>query len=461
MPRSTSLWDTLVAAGYSNKAYMLHEDGWDNAIWQQLIASPDQLRQRLGLALLDFLVVSINGLPMPWRQFAMASYMDVLLDNAFGNFRTLLGAITTNAAMAVYLTFLDNQKAVPQGSQPDENYARELMQLFTIGLHELNLDGTEKLGPDGRPIETYSQTDVSQLARVFTGLTYTTKDSSTPDRYRQPLVMNVKLNEVGSTTFLGHVVRGGRMAAIDKALDIIFAHPNVPPFVSKNLIKRLVTSNPSPAYVGRVAAAFADNGKGVRGDLKAVVRAILTDSEARDLPPVGGPNAGKLRDPVQRLTNWARAFKASSATGIWGIGNLTQWIGQSPGRSPSVFNFFQPGYAPPHTAISDLGLVAPEFQITTEQSVINCVTCMFVAVARGMADVTPNYSDMLALASDSEKLVGEINLVLAAGQLREATVNTIVGLVDSIPMTSWRGPDRRVQTAALMTLASPDYLILT
>jgi len=463
MPRTTSHWDWLTAAGYGDPGFQKYIHSWDYSVWRQLIAAPDQLRQRVSLALLDILVVSIDGLVLNWKHFAMAGYMDLLLDHAFDNYRSLLGAITTNAAMASFLTFLNNRKA-QQGSHPDENYARELMQLFTIGLHILNVDGTEVIGSDGNPIETYSQTDVSQLARVFTGLGYFSNDGSTPDHLREPLVMRVRLNERGPSTFLGHTVHGGGMAAINAALDVIFAHPNVPPFVSRSLIQRLITSNPTPAYVARVAAIFADNGQGVRGDLRAVVRAILTDTEARDLPMFPSANTTKLRDPVQRFTNWARAFKASSASGRWLIGDLSEpatKLGQSPGHSPSVFNFFRPRYSPPNTAISDAHLVAPEFQITSEESVIGYVNFMNLVVTKGIGgDVTADYSDMMALASDGQALVNEVNLILAAGQLSGATLNTIQTAVESVSLSSPNCSEKRVFIAALLALSSPDFIAL-
>jgi len=432
---------------------------WDNSVWRQLISAPDQLRQRVALALLDILVVSIDALNFEWRNFGMAAYMDVLLDHAFGNYRSLLGAITTNAAMANFLTFLNN-KAGYEGSHPDENYARELMQLFTIGLRQLNPDGTEQLGADGNPIDTYSQNDVSQLARVFTGLVLATKDNSTPDRLREPLVMRGLWNETGSSSFLGHTLpQGGKWRAINQALDILFAHPNVPPFVSRSLIQRLVASNPTPAYVERVATVFADNGQGVRGDLTAVVRAILTDKEARD-PTFGVANTEKLRDPVQRFTNWARAFKVASPSGQWNFGDLSDpatRLAESPGRSPSVFNFFRPRYSPPNTEISRAGLVAPEFQITTEDSVVGYINYMALTVP-GRGDISPDYADLIALAADSEALVAEINLILAAGGLSATTVATIKSAVDSISLSARNAAQRRVIIAVTLALASPEYI---
>lgn len=461
----TAHWDWLVGAGYNAAGFVNGTQGYDPSVWRQMIAEPGQLRQRVGMALLEMLVVGIEGLTVSWKQFTAAAYLDLLLDNAFGNFRTLLDRITTNAAMASYLTFLGNRKAnAATGSVPDENYAREFMQLFTLGLNQLNMDGSVKTA-GGAALETYGPSDVSNLARVFTGLVLDSTDNTTPDRYRRPLVMNASLHETGASTFLGITVPAGTagMEAIKIALDGIFAHPNVPPFVSKQLIQRLVTSNPTPAYVARVATVFADNGAGVRGDLQAVVRAILLDSEARGDTALTAPASGKLREPVLRLTGWARAFGATSPSGAWAIGDTSSAstrLAQSMGRSQSVFNFFRPGYAPPNTAISTAGLVAPEFQITNELSVVAYINYMSVVIATGTGDVKADYAAILTKANDSAALVDEVNLLLAAGQLSAATVAAIRVAVDSIATTSTGGPTNRVQTAILLTLASPEYLTL-
>ena len=461
MPRAISHWDWLTNNGYAVAANINNETGFDATMWRQLIAEPDQLRQRVGMALLDMLVVGIGGLTNNWKQFAMAAYVDVLLDGAFGNFRTLLDGITFNPAMANFLTFLGNKKAnATTGAAPDENYARELMQLFTLGLYQLNMDGTVKTN-GGVPIETYGPADVSGLARVFTGLQLSSADGSTPARYKTPLVMTASLHETGASTFLGTSVSGEGTAAIKAALDAIFAHGNVAPFVSKQLIQRLVTSNPSPAYVGRVAATFADNGKGVRGDLAAVVKAVLLDTEARSDAALTSTTAGKLREPVMRLTGWARAYGATSPSNAWGFGDTsstTTRLGQSMGRSATVFNFFRPGYAPPSTAISSAGLVAPEFQITNEQTVIAYVNYMYALVQNGAGDVKADYAAALAKAADAQGLVDDVNLVLASGQLSAATVAAIKAAVESIAATATNAMQNRVNTAILLTLASPDYL---
>ncbi|WP_353205647.1 DUF1800 domain-containing protein [Sphingomonas sp.] len=462
-PRATSHWDWLVANGYNVAANINNTTGFDPTIWRQMIAEPDQLRQRVGIALSEMMVVGVDGLVLNWKQFAGAAYFDVLLDNAFGNFRTLIGAITTNAAMASFLTFLGNKKGnTTTGAQPDENYARELMQLFTLGLYQLNADGSVKTSA-GKPLETYTPADVSGLARVFTGLNLASAVSTTPDRYRVPLIMTASQHESGASSFLGTTIPAGTegMAAVGLALDAIFAHPNVPPFVSKQLIQKMVTSNPSAAYIGRVSAVFANNGAGVRGDMKAVIRAILLDAEARDVTAVTASNSGKLREPVHRLTGWARAFAATSPSNAWTIGDTSSSstrLAQSIGHSATVFNFFRPGYTPANTAISTAGLVAPEFQITNELSVVAYVNYMQALIANGSGDFKADYSTILTLAGDSQALTDEVNLVLANGQLSAATVAAIKSAVDSIANSGATGPSNRVMTAILLTMASPDYL---
>ena len=457
--RTTTHWDWLVANGYNAAANVNGSNGFDATMWRGMISDPDQLRQRVAMALLDFLVVGVDGTNIGWRAFAGAAYVDVLLDNAFTNYRQIMDAITYNTGMASFLTYLNNRKANPTtGAQPDENYARELMQLFTLGLYKLNIDGTTA---GSTPTETYTQADVSGLARVFTGLTLATSDGTTPDRIRQPLIINASLNETGTATFLGASTSGGGTAAIKVALDTIFAHANLPPFVSKQLIQRLVTSNPSPAYVGRVATVFTDNGKGVRGDMQAVLRAILLDTEARGDTALTAQASGKLREPVMRMTGWARAYNVTSPSAAWAIGDTsstTTRLGQAMGRSQSVFNWFRPGYTPPDTAIATAGLVAPEFQITNEQTVIAYINYMQALVQNGTGDVKADYTDILTKASDSGALVDEVNLVLAAGQLSAATVTSIKAAVDSIAATATNGPANRVYTAILLTLASPDFL---
>ena len=461
--QTQSHYDWLKAKGYDAETFRNNANGLDNTIWRKLISSPDGLRQRVTLALSEICVVSVLGVSTPWRAFAVANYLDLLEANAFGNYRTLLGQISLSTAMGYYLTFRGNAKANPAtGSQPDENYSRELMQLMTIGLYQLAPDGTATAS------ETYRQADVSGLARVFTGWDLDVSGLSNPlppDVHRRPMTQVASRYESGAKSFLGTTIAAGTaaVAGLNMALDALFAHPNLPPFISRQLIQHLVTSNPSSGYVGRVAGAFADNGAGVRGDMKAVIRAILLDPEARDATAASSPSFGKLREPVTRFLNWARGFGAVSKSDAWAINDLSDpatRLGQSPMRSPSVFNFFRPGYVPPNTPIAVSGLTAPEFQITTESSVAGYVNFMQRAVSGvGVGDLKSDYQPLLALAGDSRALLDEINLVLAANQVAAATLATLVPALDSIAAATDAGKLNRVWAALTLVLAAPEYLV--
>lgn len=464
---SQSCWDWLFAQGYDAETYRYSTAPTDYMVWWRLIGATDQLRQRIALALSEFFVVSVNGVPSAWKHFAMAAYWDLLCEHAFGNFRHLLEAVTLNPAMGFYLNTKGNQKEDARtGRAPDENYAREVMQLFTIGLYELNLDGTPKTDGSGKPIETYGQDDITNLARVFTGwdLDTSVMPATTPYPYRLPMKLNPSRHSTLEARFLGTVVPAGTdgTTALRIALDALFNHPNVGPFFGRQLIQRLVTSNPSPAYVARVATAFNDNGSGVRGDMKAVIRAVLMDSEASGEASLSNPTGGKLREPMLRFVQWARTFKARSTSGTWKIGDLSDpasRLGQSPLRSPSVFNFFRPGYSPPNTAMATAGLVAPEFQITNEPSVAAYLNFMQNVIANGIADVQPDYTAELAVAHDPPALVTRLNLLLAASQLSAATQSRIAAAVASITDTSATGMLNRVRAAIMLVMACPEYLV--
>ncbi len=466
MPREISHWDWLVNQGYQTGPRADDVSLMDMTLWRQAITGKDQLRQRTGIALLDIFAVGIDGLAGFQRGFTMAAYIDLLMDTAFGNFRELLDKLASSAAMAMWLTFAYSTKADPNtGTLPDENFAREIMQLFTIGLYQLNLDGTQKL-VQGKPLETYAQADITELAKVFTGWRFAAGDTHSADPFRLPLILHTYENETGAKSFLGTTIPAGvaGFAARTIALDTLFAHANVAPFISRQLIQRLVTSNPSPAYVGRVAAVFVNNGSGVRGDLKAVVRTILLDPEARGDAGLSSTTFGKLRAPVQRLTGWARACGATSPSNQWAIGDASSSamrLGQSPGRSPSVFNFFRPGYAPPGSGVAAQGLVAPELQIATEPSVIAYVNFMTLLIGGGVwqCDVTASYTALMPLASNSAALVDELNTIFAAGQLGTTSTVAIRGAVDSISLASPDGSLNRIKAGVLLVMTCPDYLV--
>ncbi len=472
LPRTQSHVDWLRAQGVEVYDNRFSSQQIDYSLWRKFLSSPDQLRQRMVYALSQIFVVSTDAMDGYWPQFSLASYVDLLETHAFGNFRNLLEAVTLSPAMGDYLSMRGSRKADLQGRQPDENYAREVMQLFTIGLVQLNADGTPRL-TNGRTTDTYVQADVTGLARVFTGwdrVPAGTEIEQSAQQLLVPLVNTASRHETGSKVFLGTTIGANTSAAdsLRTALDVLFNHANVGPHIGRQLIQRLVTSNPSPAYVASVAAAFADNGSGVRGDLKAVLRAVLTHAEARQVNAARADDGyGKLREPVLRFTQWARAAKANSASGLWKLGNLSDpaaRLGQSPLRSPSVFNFYRPGYVPPNTSIATASQVAPELQITTESSVAGYLNFMQSAIATTSGvngtDIVPDYSAWLPLATDPAALVDQANLVLAAGQLPAARVTLIRDAITAMASASDTDKRRRVQAALLLTLAAPDYLAM-
>ena len=468
LPQGMSNVAWLRSKGFDALTYKNSVAGTDAMVWRKLMSSPDPLRQRLTLAWSEIIVVSVLGITgTGFRQFAAAAFLDILEANVFGNFRTLIEQVSTSVAMGGYLTFKGNRKANPAtNSLPDENYAREVMQLFTIGLIKLNPDGTPQLGVNGQPLETYTQDDVSQMARVFTGweINAALGTTDTPDRVIAPMVQIASRHELGSKSFLGTLIPANTdgVASLRLALDTLFAHPNVGPFIGRQLIQRLVSSNPSPAYVARVAAAFADNGAGVRGNLAAVTRAVLLDNEARASAGLTDPAFGKLREPIVRFVQWARSFGITDATDTWALGDMSdpaRRLGQSPLRSPSVFNFFRPGYVPPNSPIGQR--TAPEFQITTESSVAGYVNFMQGVIGNAaVGGTTVSYTGLEPLGPDSAGLLAELNLLMAAGQLSATTLAALRTALDSIATGTTTGLNNRIRAALTLVMASPEYITL-
>ena len=506
---SQSGWNWLKGVGiYDNVGatgsyYYFSTGPADNMIWSQLITAPDGPRRRMALALSEIFVVSMNTFTGYWPFYVMAGYWDLLCTNAFGNYRTLLEAVTLNLAMGNFLNTRGNKKADGNGSAPDENYAREVMQLFSIGLVQLNMDGTPVL-VNGATVDTYSNTDVSQLAQVFTGYDYDSGADipftsvaqtgggsiSVPQTTgaRLPMIQrsNGFYHSPEAATFLGVTIDANTppAAALTKALDTLFNHANTAPFISKQLIQRLVTSNPTPAYVQRVAQVFANNGSGVRGDLAAVYTAILQDDEARAPSGVVSLQFGKLREPMLRLVQWARTFNAISKSGrfdnVGDTSDAATKLGQSPLRSPTVFNFFRPGYVPSST--TPTGMVAPEFQLVNEVSVagyLNYMQGIISATQTGVngatsttgGDMYADYGNLMALAelptaANPSKLVDEVNLLLCARQLSNTTtalmtttVGAMTGTVPNNAASTASNLRNRVYATVLMAMASPEYLV--
>ena len=352
---------------------------------------PDYLRQRIGFALSQLFVVSDRPETLAVQPGGLANYYDMLLNDAFGNFRTLLFDVTLHPVMGVYLSHLLNKKAA-NNIFPDENYAREVMQLFSIGLWKLNQDGSRQFDGQGQPIPTYNNSNITEFARVFTGLGYAGNASYSlyPQNFLAPMKLWDTYHDCNAKTLLNGVtlpvrtpsnpdVGTATLADINGAIDCLFNHPNVGPFVGRQLIERLITSNPSPGYISRVAAAFADNGQGVRGDMKAVIKAILLDTEARDPAKMSDPTFGKLREPFLRCVNLAHAFNASAQSGFYALDTFYMDHVEEPMRSPSVFNFYQPGYSPPGM-LNVAGLFAPEFQIINAGSGITSPNYFYNAI---------------------------------------------------------------------------------
>ena len=456
------------------------------SFWAQALAGPDQLRQRATFALSEIFVISFVDGNLAGQVRGVTSYYDMLAEHAFGNYRDLLEAVSKHPMMGVYLSSLRNQKEDGKGRVPDENFAREIMQLFSIGLYELNPDGTLK---GGTPTETYTHEDIKGLAKVFTGWSWYAGPNLTdrtdsrffggnanPDRDWRPMQAYNKFHSVSEKTFLGKTIPAASSADaegdMEVALDHLFNHPNVGPFFGRLLIQRLVTSNPSPAYVGRVAAAFNNNGQGVRGDLKAVFKAILLDPEARTYDPAN-TTYGKLREPVLRLSSMLRAFDARSTSGRYSglddTDSITSSLGQTVLRSPTVFNFFRPGYTPPNSAAANAGLVAPEMQLTNEVSVAGFLNFMRDKLRPNASrDIQPDFSPLAALAGDPAALVERVNLLLMSGQMSPALRALVVAGVSgrAMPAATSSNADavqavknERALIAVMLTMASPDYMI--
>jgi uncharacterized protein (DUF1800 family) len=479
------------------------EEWFDNTL-----KGPDALRQRVAWALSQIMVVSqvgaLQNLPN-----ATADFHDMLARDALGDFRKLLEDVTLHPAMGVYLSMLGNQKAVAGTNlRPDENYAREVMQLMAIGLVELNTDGTVRRDAAGQPIPTYNQEIIEGFARVFTGWKWacpTTTPACTFANTRpqlqpvpgynqvRPMQLFADQHETGTKRVLAYsgaalanaTIPAGQTGAKDlqDALDNIFNHPNVGPFISKQLIQKLVTSNPSPAYVQRVAEKFNNDGTGKRGNLEAVVRAILLDSEARSAPAgTAVATAGKVKEPLLRLTQFWRAYDGKSngtggvvklGAGVNFAGGVSAVFGQGPGLSPSVFNFFSPSFAPAGT-ISTQGLVAPELQLSTE--FLNTqVTNFFWTQALSRTQVQGNVatfnadlmyintSEELALAADSEALINRVaeKLLGGAAQMSPTLKSEAKAQIDrtAFSATNATTANTRVADAIYFVVTSPEFVL--
>lgn len=466
------------------------------AWWQNNMTATDLLRHKIALALSEILVISYKSGNLEDSGFGIGYFYDILYKNSFGNYRDILRDVTLSPAMGTYLSHYNNPKSDPSiNRNPDENYAREVMQLFSIGLYELNQDGTQKLA-NNQPIPTYSNTGIKAFAKIFTGLGASETWSPLEDfsdeppewgmeyylsNQAKPMRMYEEWHEPGSKRLLnGQVVPAGQtgMQDIEDAMDNLFNHDNIGPFIGRRLIQNLVKSNPSPAYIGRVAAAFANNGQGQRGDMKAVIRAILLDPEARDCDHATTLNNGKLRSPLARYVHALRAFKANSTTNtFWDDGYITEMLLQQvPLRANSVFNFYLPDYQP-NGEIATNNQFAPEFQIHNSTTSITYGNLLYQLLfeEEHLFNMKPTFEDVGtydvdeanpirldfsgedAIATDLNALLDRLDILLTNGNLTTHTRNTIYNVLDQMePEDIW---DIRT-TAVFLLMLSPDYTIL-
>ncbi len=451
----------LDASGVNPPTTTQEMEAW----WTYAITARDQLRQRVAFALSELLVVSTSSGGLNNHPDAMSAYVDVLLRDAFGNYRQLLEAITLNPAMGRYLDMLHNDKGNPlKGTHPNENYAREVMQLFSIGLYRLNLDGSLTLDAQGFPFDTYNQDAVLGLAAAFTGWNFAQTGTpvwyGAPQNYRQPMVPVPSHHSTDAKQILdGVLIRAGQTSQQDLkiALDTIFNHPNVGPFVCRQLIQRLVTSNPSTGYLYRVSSVFNNNGHGVRGDLRAVIRAILIDYDARGSAKTG-QGAGHEKEPVLRLTNLLRAFNATSPDGKFAFGNATG-LAETPLHSPTVFNFFSPDFSNAG-AIAAAGLTSPEFEITTETTVSTIANYLYGGIYSGLGPssdrVTLDLSLEQTLSSNPTQLADHLNTLLMAGSMSSQMRTRLIAAITAIPANN---PTERARTAVYLVINSPEFVV--
>jgi uncharacterized protein (DUF1800 family) len=469
----------------------------------------DQLRQRVAFALSQFLVVSDRNATLGPQPFALGDYYDTLARHAFGNYRELLEAVTLHPAMGKYLSMLGNRKTdAALNIRPDENYAREIMQLFSIGLVMLEPDGTVRDGDPNtagvQPVPTYNQDVVRGFAHVFTGWNFAAcseaefaagedcapgnNDESpwfTPMQAYEGLHDNTTakqlLNYPDVVLPNGVLQPGGNaQQELEAALDNLFQHPNVGPFVAKHLIQRLVTSNPSPAYVQRVASVFNDNGQSVRGDLRAVVRAVLLDDEARNGHLASPETFGKLRDPITKLIRLWRVAPGRSINGrVFQYSHPDDEFAQLPLSAPSVFNFFKPNFAQPGE-IRDAGLVSPEFQIHTDTQLVSAPNYLDwrillfwdgtnYSVAQADEETLMDYTALRTLAADPAALVDHLDLVMMSGQMSDYMRDLLIirlngALPDQIPGLTGGTTDQRrslwrVQQALYLIVNSPEFSV--
>jgi len=508
-PTVYDIWDEIIAYRVSQGEnaedfFGPYKPHFDYAWHETMMTSDYHLRHKIAFALSQILVVSDNSDLTDWAE-SLSGYYDILQNHAFGNYRDLIEEVSYSIQMGYYLSHVNNAKANEEANtSPDENYAREIMQLFTIGLYELNIDGTRKIDGNGDFIPTYDQDDIQEFAKIFTGLGIGVLED--PDNWPYvpffgldmwaakkdvPMVMYQDFHETSEKTLLGGQVVPANQTGeedLDDAFDNLFNHPNVGPFIGNLMIKRLVKSNPSPAYIERVAMAFNDNGSGVRGDMKAFIKAILLDPEARDGSAMLNASAGKVREPVLKLLAFAKSLPANPGGKFWNVSfDYADATGQGMFSSPTVFNFYPPDFYP----VGDLAtaeLSAPEMKLHNTSTAISYINAMYaynhwwdwdpvLQISTGnigifyswentendvpFPSVTFDQNYFLQFADDPELLVNELDKRLTYGQLTDQTRDNILPVLNDMYWTwndTWRLT--RVKSAIYFILISPDFNIM-
>ena len=458
----------------------------DYAWWNNIMNAEDQLRQRTAYALSQILVISSEG-TLGNYGLGVSDYYEILLRNAFGNYKDILKEVTTHVAMGSYLSHLNNPKAdLAANIHPDENYAREVMQLFSIGLNKLNIDGSNQLDGNGDAIPTYDNNDIKELAKVFTGLGVAARlDGGNLYFYlglyqadfTVPMMMYEDQHETSQKTLLdGYVIPANQpgLTDIDMAVEHLFNHPNVGPFVCRRLIQQFVKSNPSPQYIQKVAEKFNDNGTGVRGDMKAVIQEILNHPEARLCFAINHVSQGKLKEPILRYTQFARLFGGFTPHGknrYWNYAYLAmEQFSQAPLHSQTVFNFYSPDFAP-NGAVSDAGMVGPEFEIHNTRTAIGYADMVYYWVESELLFITfttdaadshltlTDLSSLNELVKDTDALLDHLDVYLCNGQLSDHTRGIIKNKFEMYNNTL-ASLNSRIRLATYMILISPDYVVL-
>ena len=432
------------------------------AFFRNAISQPDQLRQRVAFALSQIVVISGTEVR---ANYGLAEYEKLLLRDAFGTYRQLIEDVTLSPAMGRYLNMVNNDKPNPaRGTSPNENYAREVMQLFSIGLVQLQPDGSVVTDASGVPVPTYDQNAVIGLAHVFTGWTYPPQSGATqkthnPAYYIGSMVAVPSNHDTAAKVILGGTqIPAGQTPAADlaQALDTIANHPNVGPFIGKQLIQALVTANPSAAYVGRISAVWADDGHGVRGNLGAVVRAILLDPEARGDVKTDA-TYGRVKDPVLLLTGPARALGIAT-DGVW-FAQASGALEQPVYLSPTVFNFYPPDYSPDSTLVSPASALLDSGSVFTRANLLLQLLYSSAGADRTVPNATGTQTalgDLAPFGGDTGSLVDSINALLLHGTLAADARSSVLDAVNGQPVGAG---DSRIRAAVYAVLTSPGYQV--